>query len=190
MRHPRHPFVFVVGGAKASDKLGVMKYFRSKVDWFLVGGAAGNTVLALKGMGMKKSLRDKDKKDLKGLRGILRYENVILPVDLKWHNGAALDIGPRTIGAFTGKIRRARTIIWSGPVGYFEKRGFDKGNLAVARAIAANRKAFKLTGGGETVMFLKKHHLDKKFSFISTGGGAMLDFLAGKKLPGIEALSK
>jgi len=81
-----------------------------------------------------------------------------------------------------------RTVIWSGPMGFIEKKKFAKGNLAVAKAIAANKEAFTLTGGGETVMFLKKAKLDRKFSFISTGGGAMLDFLAGEPLPGIEAL--
>ncbi len=190
MHHPRHPLVFVIGGAKASDKLEIMKYFENKADWFLLGGAAANTILALKGMDMKKSLMDKDKKNLKRLRGILGYKSVLLPVDLKWSDGMALDIGQKTVGTYRKKIKGAKTIIWSGPMGLFEKRGFGTGNLAMARAIANNRRAFKLTGGGETVMFLKKHRLDKKFSFISTGGGAMLDFLAGKKLPGIGALNK
>jgi len=190
VRKPRHPLVFVIGGAKASDKLSVIKYFKSKADCFLLGGAAANTILALKGANMKKSLRDKNKKDLRKLRGILGYKNVLLPVDLKWQSGVAFDIGPKTVRIFTNKIRRAKAIIWSGPVGFFEKSGFGAGNLAVARAIAENHKAFTLAGGGETVMFLKKHWLDKKFSFISTGGGAMLEFLAGKKLPGISALNK
>lgn len=190
IKSPRRPLVLVIGGAKASDKLGIMKNFRNKADWFLLGGAAANTILALKGVNMKKSLKDKDKKDLRKLREVLKYKNVILPVDLKWHNDMALDIGPKTVKIFADKIRRARTIIWSGPMGFFEKRGFGDGNLAIARAVAGNRRAFKLTGGGETVAFLKKYGLDKKFSFISTGGGAMLDFLAGKKLPGITALNK
>lgn len=109
-----------------------------------------------------------------------------------WGSGAqkdmALDIGPRTIAAFTKKIASARTVIWSGPLGFIEKAAYAKGSVAVARAIGRNRRAFSLTGGGETVMFLKQYGLDKKFSFISTGGGAMLEFLSGATLPGIEAL--
>ena len=99
-----------------------------------------------------------------------------------------MDIGRRTIKDFEEKIAMARTIIWSGPLGLIEKKPYERGSLAVAKAIVRNKKAFSVAGGGETVMFLKKHGLDKKFSFISTGGGAMLEFLAGKKLPGIESL--
>ncbi len=184
------PLVVVLGGAKAHDKLGVLKYFRNKADSFLLGGAAANTLLFLKGVDVKNSLMDKDKKDLKNLRKILGYKNLVLPVDLKFGGRAALDIGKATAEIFSEKIRGAKTIIWSGPMGAFEKKGFSAGTLAVARAITSNKKTFSLTGGGETVAFLKERGLDKKFSFISTGGGAMLDFLAGEKLPGIAALGK
>ncbi len=187
-KKPARPVVLVLGGGKAADKLGVIRYFKNKADSILLGGAAANTILRLRGADMGRSLLDKNKRDLKSLREVLRYENAVLPMDLRWHKGAALDIGKRTVEVFSKKLSRARTIIWSGPMGYFEKRGFGVGNLAVARAIARNRKAFTLAGGGETVAFLKKHKLDEKFGFISTGGGAMLDFLAGKKLPGLEAL--
>lgn len=187
-KSPSHPLVFVIGGAKANDKLGIMEYFKKKADRFLLGGAPANTILALKGMDIKKSLADKNKNDLKKLCGILKYKNVLLPADLKWSGDMALDIGKKTVKLYEAVIKQARTVVWSGPMGVFEKRGFDKGNLAIARAIVKNSKALTLTGGGETVMFLKKHHLDKKFSFISTGGGAMLDYLAGKELPGIRAL--
>jgi 3-phosphoglycerate kinase len=188
MSKPRHPLVFVLGGAKAADKLGIIEYFKNKADSFLLGGVAANTILFLKGVDVKKSLIDYDKADLKKLRETVNYKNIILPIDAKYHENAMLDIGPKTVKIFKEKIKNARTLIWSGPVGYFEKRGFAVGNLAVARAIANNKKAFSIAGGGETVAFLKQHNLDKKFGFISTGGGAMLDYLAGKKLPGIEAL--
>jgi phosphoglycerate kinase len=190
MKKPKHPLVFVLGGAKAADKLGVIEYFMNKADHFLLGGAAANTTLFLRGVDIGKSLIDRDPVDLKKLRKTLNYRNMILPIDFKYHHKAAWDIGPKTIKNFVAKVKDARTIIWSGPVGFFEKRGFAAGNLAVARAIANNRQAFSVVGGGETVAFLKQRKLDKKFSFISTGGGAMLDFLAGKKLPGIEALKK
>jgi phosphoglycerate kinase len=104
--------------------------------------------------------------------------------------GAILDIGEKTAREYATIISDARTILWAGPMGMIEKKEFEKGNLAVAKAIAKNQDALSITGGGETVTFLKKHKLDKKFSFISTGGGAMLEFLAGKKLPGIEALRR
>ena len=128
------------------------------------------------------------------LKKIAGYKNVILPTDFVWGAGSAgaksaiLDVGPKTIRAFTQKVVAARTIIWSGPLGFIEKKKYAKASIAIARAIGRNRRAFSVSGGGETVMFLKQYNLDKKFSFISTGGGAMVDFLAGKKLPGIEAL--
>ena len=105
-----------------------------------------------------------------------------------WAGGRILDIGKRTEIYFSKIVGRAKTIIWSGPLGFVEKKPYENGSVAVARAILRNKKAFSLAGGGETVMFLKKYGFDKKFSFISTGGGAMLEFLEGKKLPGIKAL--
>ena len=195
---PEHPLVLVLGGAKASDKLGVISYFKNKADWFLLGGGCANTILWLKGMDIKKSIKDSDPKELAELKKIAASKNVILPTDFVWGGGggdnggekgaAILDIGPKTAVAFCKKIATARTIIWSGPLGLIEKKQYAKGSIAIARAIGKNRKAFSVSGGGETVMFLKQYKLDKKFSFISTGGGAMVDFLAGRKLPGIEAL--
>lgn len=190
MTKPEKPLIIVLGGAKAHDKLGVLKFFRNKADWFLVGGATADTLLFIGGINVKNSLVDKDKKDLKNLRGVLDYENLILPADVKFENGMILDIGERTAAIFAEKIKKAGTIIWSGPMGAFEKKKFSGGTLAIAKAIAGNKKAFSVAGGGETVAFLKKYKLDKKFTFISTGGGAMLDFLAGEKLPGIAALKK
>lgn len=188
MARPRRPFVAIIGGAKAADKLGVVKYLRKKTDWFLLGGGSANTILSLRGTDVKQSIRDRDPKDLAALAAIARYRNVVLPTDFVWSGGRILDVGPRTAKRFAGKIAGARTVLWSGPLGLIEKKKYAQGSIAVARAVARNRKAFSVTGGGETVMFLKHYRLDKKFSFISTGGGAMLDFLAGKKLPGIAAL--
>lgn len=195
---PKHPLVLILGGAKASDKLGVIRNFSSSgargADRFLLGGGSANSVLALEGRDMKRSLRETDPKVLAALTPLAHNRNVIAPVDCVWGSGAqkdmVLDIGPKTATLFIKEIAAARTIIWSGPLGFIEKKAYAKGSIAVARAIGRNRRAFSLTGGGETVMFLKKYKLDKKFSFISTGGGAMLDFLAGEKLPGIEALKK
>jgi phosphoglycerate kinase len=188
LRNPKKPLVLVIGGAKAHDKLGVIRQFKRKATAILVGGRSANTLLYLKGEDVGVSPIEKDKNDLKVLKQTIKYPNVFLPVDWKFEKGNILDIGPLTAKMFARKISSARTIIWSGPMGFMEKKKFSKGNLAIAKAVAANRKAFSLTGGGETVAFLKGHKLDKKFSFISTGGGAFLEFLAGKKLPGIEAL--
>jgi phosphoglycerate kinase len=193
MHKPAHPLVFIAGGAKAADKLSVLKFFARKADWFLLGGGPANTILSLRGMDVKKSVRDTDKKDVAMIAKFSRAKNVVVPSDFRWHGDFIWDLGPKTVAAFNKKIAAARTIIWSGPLGLIEKPQFARGSIAIARAIARAtarrpRGAFSLTGGGETVMFLKEYKLDKKFSFISTGGGAMLDFLAGEKLPGIEAL--
>jgi 3-phosphoglycerate kinase len=188
MQHPVHPLVVVLGGAKAADKLGVIKYFKKKTDWFLLGGGPANTILSLRGVNVKKSVRDRDPKDLKTLAVVAAYGNLELLCDFVWHGDMIWDIGPATIKQFSAKIAGARTILWSGPLGLIEKSKYAKGSVAIARAIVRNRHAFSVAGGGETVMFLKKYGLDRRFSFISTGGGAMMDFLAGKKLPGIEAL--
>ncbi len=190
MRNPKKPLVLVLGGGKAKDKLGVIKYFRNRADSILMGGAPANTLLFLNGLDVKKSLVDRDHGDIEKLRPVLKYRNLFLPADVVFRNDAILDIGPRTSGFFLEKISKARTIIWNGPMGFIEKTPYGRGTLRVARAIAKNKKAFSLAGGGETVMFLKKYGLDKKFGFISTGGGAMLEFLAGKTLPGIKALQE
>jgi 3-phosphoglycerate kinase len=194
MARPGHPLVLILGGAKASGKLGVIAHFRRRADRFLLGGGSANSVLALRGVDVRKSLRETDPAVLAALRPLAKDAKVIAPEDLVWGKGAArdmaLDIGPKSSRTFAKEIARARTIIWSGPLGMIEKDAYAKGSIAIARAIGRNRRAFSLTGGGETVMFLKRYGLDTKFSFVSTGGGAMLDFLAGEKLPGIEALSR
>ncbi len=188
MKNVRHPLVFILGGEKAGDKLGILRYFRRRADKFLLGGAPANTVLSLKGMDVKKSLRDTDGRNFKELKALLKYKNIVLPVDFTLRGGAILDIGTETTHAFGDIIGKAKTIVWNGPVGLIEKKPFNRGTLAVARMITGNKKAFSIVGGGETVMFLKKYGLDKKFSFVSTGGGALFKFLAGEKLPGITAL--
>ena len=193
---PKRPVVLILGGAKAADKLGVIAHFKKVADWFLLAGGCANTVLWLKGIDIKGSIRDRDPKELKFLKVLATQKNVVLPTDFVWgdmDSGARggdkiLDIGPKTVAVFNKRIAAARTIIWSGPLGLIEKKQYANASIAVARAIGRNHRAFSVSGGGETVMFLKKYKLDKKFSFISTGGGAMVDFLAGKKLPGIEAL--
>ncbi len=188
--NPKKPFVVILGGSKAQDKIAVMRYLRHTADYFLMGGAAANTLLSLNGVKIGSSLVDKDKKDFLKLKEALRWKNVTLPVDWKMERGKILDIGEWTLRDFMSKIRVARTILWNGPLGVIERKEFSHGTQKIAEAIAENRTAFSVAGGGETVMFLKQHKLDKNFSFISTGGGAMLDFFAGEQLPGIEALKR
>jgi phosphoglycerate kinase len=189
MARPKRPLVMVVGGAKVSDKLGVLRYFRNKADWFLLGGGPANTMLSVQGMDVRRSLKD-DHDDISAIKKIAQYPNIVLPGDFVWAKNAIVDIGPKTTALFVKWIKKARTIVWSGPLGLIDERPYRRGSIAVAKAIAQNSKALSVAGGGETVMFLKGIHLDRKFTFISTGGGAMLDFLAGKKLPGIVALNK
>jgi phosphoglycerate kinase len=188
MRKPKRPLVFIIGGAKAADKLGVIRYFKNKADWFLVGGAPANTVIGIRGFDVKKSLIDSAPKDQEDLKKIAKYKNILVPEDCVWHDNMILDIGGKTADVFGEKIAKAKTIIWSGPLGMTDEKKYQRGSIKIAAAIVKNRKAFSVAGGGETVLFLKEYGFDRKFTFISTGGGAMLEFLAGKKLPGIEAL--
>lgn len=186
MQHPAKPLVLILGGAKISDKLGVIKYFRKKVDAFLVGGGIANTLLYLKGTDIGTSLYDAEINAM--IKNLSNDETIIMPVDYRREGSKILDIGPQTEKIFVSKIKEAKTIIWSGPMGLIERDAFKDGSLAIARAIAANKNAFSVVGGGETILTLKEAGLYDKISFVSTGGSAMLDFLAGEKLPGIEAL--
>ena len=166
MKNPKKPLVVILGGLKIEDKLSVHQNLKSKASAFLIGGALNKKILKLK------------------------LPKLVMAVDFKLENGVIRDIGPNSIKMFQKEIVRAKTIIWNGPLGNVLKKQFENGTQKIAKAIAKNKKAFTVVGGGETVMFLKKMKLDKKIDFISTGGGAMLDFLAGKELPGIAALEK
>ena len=186
------PFVVIIGGAKISDKLGVIKNFWGRADKFLLGGGPANTMLAAEGVPMGDSLVD-----YKSLDEIKKYAfspEIVLPIDAEMHGTKILDIGPETIKEYVKIIRGAKTIIWSGPMGMFEKKGFEKGTRAVWKAILANHGAKIVVGGGDTVAStklissLKSQISNSKNTFISTGGGAMLGYLSGKKLPGVEVL--
>jgi phosphoglycerate kinase len=205
------PFVTIVGGAKVSDKIGVLQNLLDRVDQVLIGGAMGNTFLKAKGGKLGRSLVEEDKLAL--ARAFLRRAeelnvDVLLPRDLVAAAGtksesdsvrvvhalsvpedlAALDIGPETARGFADIIARAKTIFWNGPMGVFESEPFASGTLAVARAIAKSTDALSVVGGGDSVAALQKSGLADKITHISTGGGASLEFLEGKKLPGLAAL--
>jgi phosphoglycerate kinase len=203
------PFVTIIGGAKVSDKIGVLENLLARVDQLLIGGAMANTFLKAKGGKLGRSLVEDDKLAL--ARSFLKKAedanvDVLLPRDMvaaagtKSESGrvvqamavpddlAALDIGPETARGFADGIARAKTIFWNGPMGVFESEPFAAGTLAVAQAVASARGALSVVGGGDSVAAVQKSGLADKITHISTGGGASLEFLEGKKLPGLAAL--
>jgi 3-phosphoglycerate kinase len=185
VKNPEKPLIIIIGGAKISDKIGVIKNFSKKVNCFLTGGGVANTFLAARGLFIGKSLYDKDANAHELLN---RYSRkLILPIDFVIEKDKILDIGPKTIKKYTEIIKSAKTIIWNGPMGYIEDKKFRKGTEEIIKAIMKSR-AFAVIGGGETTSIMSKVKGQKSKVFISTGGGAMLEYLAGKKLPGIEAL--
>ncbi|MBI2515218.1 phosphoglycerate kinase [Candidatus Wolfebacteria bacterium] len=190
----KRPFVIILGGSKTHDKLPLIKNLWNKADYFLLGGGVANTFFAAQGLLIGDSLRG-DSAELRGiLRGITRKElsrKVILPVDVAIKDRKILDIGPKTVKRFGEIIKKAKTIIWNGPMGLIEDPRFAKGSAEVARFISQSR-AFSVVGGGETTSLITNYQLPitKRNIFLSTGGGAMLEYLAGKKLPGIEVLKK
>jgi phosphoglycerate kinase len=210
--NPDHPFVAVLGGAKVSDKMNVIHNLMKLADAMLIGGAMAYTFLKAQGLPVGKSLVENDKLDLaRGLMEEARSRNfrLLLPVDhvLAESPGSTttkisdigstpdglmgLDIGPRTIAEFSREISAARTIVWNGPLGMFEKPAFSQGTLGIARAVAAATKAgaTSIVGGGDSVAAVEQAGVASQISHISTGGGASLEFLAGEKLPGVEALT-
>jgi phosphoglycerate kinase len=212
LSHPQKPFVAILGGAKVSDKIGVIKHLMGKVDALIIGGGMAYTFLKAQGKEIGKSLLEADKIDLaKQTLADAKSHNVrlFLPVDHvvadKPEAGArirqigegepipadmmALDIGPKSIELFCDEIDAARTIVWNGPMGVFEIEAFAKGTKKIADAVADNGAAVSIVGGGDSVAAVKAAGVADKITHISTGGGASLEFLEGKKLPGVEALS-
>ena len=164
MKSPKKPLVVIFGGAKIADKTPAIKNLLKKSDRILLGSAAVNNG-----------------------KYIPISEKIIHPIDWLGEEYLALDIGSLTLEWYLQELKKAKTIIWNGPLGKFEDKKYAKGSIIVANVIAES-KAFSLAGGGETTQLITELGLEKKFSFLSTGGGAMLEFLSGKKLPGIEAL--
>jgi phosphoglycerate kinase len=207
---PERPFVTILGGAKVSDKIGVIEALLDRADTLCIGGAMANTLLAARGADLKASKVEKD--TLSHARSLLekaraRGVDVVLPVDLVVASGPdatvgetvssgavpdgtmALDIGPATVAAFSGHIARAKTIFWNGPLGLFENPVFASGTFGVARALAES-PGFSIVGGGDSAAAVRQAGagVAEKIGFISTGGGAALELLEGKRLPGVEAL--
>jgi phosphoglycerate kinase len=202
------PYLAVLGGAKVSDKIAVLENLAGRVNAILIGGAMANTFLRAKGASMGASKIEEDKLD--AARAFLkkaadRKTEVLLPQDLVVADSLestsgtvcaaaavpegkmALDIGPATIETYAGRLAGAKTIFWNGPMGVFEKEAFANGTVAVAKAVAASG-ALSVVGGGDSVSAVNKAGVAPKISHISTGGGASLEFVEGKELPGIKAL--
>ncbi len=187
MRHPRRPLVVIIGGAKVSDKIGVVENFGKRASAILVGGGTANAFLTARGLPVGESVYER-RAVTKASYLLKSCPSLVLPTDVVVHGRRIVDIGTETIRTFSRIIQRAGTVIWSGPMGIAEKELSARGTLEIACAIT-RCKAFSLVGGGQTTAFIIKRGLYKKFSFLSTGGGALLEYLAGKKLPGIEALA-
>ena len=210
--NPDKPFVAIIGGAKVSDKIEVLRNLLTRIDALLIGGAMAYTFSKAQGKQVGKSLVEDDKLDL--ARDIMagaktRNVRLLLPLDhvvaykidasattqiVKDEQGIppdkmGLDIGPETIAAFSKEIATAKMIVWNGPMGVFEVAPFAKGTIKIAQAIAANQGATSIVGGGDSVAAVHAAGVADKITHISTGGGASLEFLEGKKLPGVEALT-
>jgi phosphoglycerate kinase len=211
LKKPERPFIAILGGAKVSDKIGVIRNLLDKVDTLIIGGGMAYTFLKAQGEPIGKSLVEEDKLDL--ARQLLQEAKshkmkFLLPVDHVVSdkiavsataqtvgsgqipaNLMALDIGPKTVAIFTDAITGARTIVWNGPMGVFEVASFAKGTFKIAHAVADNAGATSIVGGGDSVSAVHAAGVADKITHISTGGGASLEFLEGKKLPGVEALT-
>jgi len=210
---PERPFVAVLGGAKVSDKIEVVENLMKIADGMLIGGGMAYTFLKAQGIPVGKSIVETEKIELAGrvladakarsFRLLLPSDHVVgaefradtetrtVPVSETPEGWMGLDIGPETVRRFSEEIARAKTIVWNGPMGVFEMPAFARGTVQIAETVAAatSRGATSIVGGGDSVAAVHQAGLADKVSHISTGGGASLEFLAGKKLPGVEALT-
>src|SRR6185369_6610618 len=203
------PYVAIIGGAKISDKIELIENFINIANTILIGGAMAYTFFRAKGFETGKSLVEADKIDLakqlmtkaeqKGVAIELPLDHVVAPgldsaeaqvtsVQNTPPDRMGLDIGPETVKRYSDIIRKAKTIVWNGPMGVFENPKFAQGTFAIARAVA-EAQAFSIVGGGDSAAAVAQSGMESKITHISTGGGASLEFLSGQKLPGVEALT-
>lgn len=206
---PDRPLVSIVGGFKVSSKIKVIKSLLDKSDYLLLGGRVANSLLISKGLYVKDLLSSEEEElmevakeinltdpklqlPIDGVMGLINFDedySRIGGIGSIRKEEDVYDIGPETIEKYKNILSTAKTIIWNGPLGYFEKEKFSKGTEEIAKMIGQiNREVFSIVGGGETVEAIQKLGIENQFDHISTGGGAMLDFIAGKELPGIKAL--
>ncbi len=207
--NPTTPVVAIFGGAKVSDKLEVLRHILQRMDCVLIGGGMANTFLRAQGFGTGASSVEEDmigtaSEIMESARK--RECAFVLPSDVvvakKMEAGVdaavvatssipdaemALDIGPETVDRFTGEIRKAGTIVWNGPMGVFEIEGFERGTMKTAQAVAS-ASGFSVVGGGDTIRAIRQAGVAEKISYVSTGGGAFMEYMEGKTLPGVAAL--
>lgn len=210
LENPERPFVAILGGAKVSDKIAVIDNLLEKVDSLIIGGAMANTFLKAMNYNVGKSLCEDDKIDLaKGLMEKAKSKNIklILPIDAKIgkefnkdteskivdiaevpEDWSIFDIGTKTIELYKEELKNAKTIVWNGPVGLFEFEQFAVGTNSIAEILSELENSTTIIGGGDSAAAVEKSGLASKMTHISTGGGASLEFLEGKKLPGVECL--
>ena len=211
LAHPKRPLVAIVAGSKVSTKLTILQALASKVDQLIVGGGIANTFMLAAGLPIGKSLAEPDLVgEAKAVIDAMKARGAEVPIptdvvtakefkaDAKAEVKAAdqvqpddliLDIGPQTAERLAAQLKRAGTIVWNGPVGVFEMAPFENGTQVIARAIAAS-DAFSIAGGGDTLAAIAKYGIEKDVGYISTGGGAFLEMLEGKKLPALDILEK
>ena len=205
--NPAHPFVAILGGAKVSDKIGVINHLIDKADKIIVGGGMAYTFYAAKGIKIGNSLVEKDKIELAKEIMEKAGDKLVLPIDNvcaeKFDNDApskvvegdipdgymALDIGPKSVEEFENVLKDAKTVVWNGPMGVFEMPNFAKGTLEIGKFLGTLTDATTIVGGGDSTAAVKKLGVADKLTHISTGGGASLEYLEGKTLPGIAAVS-
>ena len=214
LNNPQRPFTAIMGGSKVSDKIKLIERLLDKVDNLIIGGGMAYTFAKADGGNIGTSLVEMDKLDLakslqqkakeKGVKLFLPVDNVVADafandantkiaktgqIEDKW---MGLDIGPETVEAFSKVIEESKTILWNGPMGVFEMDNFDKGTKAVAEAIvkATENGAFSLIGGGDSAAAISKFNLTSQVSYVSTGGGALLEYMEGKELPGVKAINE
>ncbi|MGL4589798.1 MAG: phosphoglycerate kinase [Mycoplasmatales bacterium] len=206
---PKRPLVAILGGAKVSDKIGVIESLLEKADYVLVGGGMMFTFLKAQGYQIGKSLCEEDKLDL--AKDLLAKANgkLILPVDAKVttdfsnetpfeivdatevpENMMGLDVGPKTVELFASYIEKAQTVVWNGPMGVFEMSNYAEGTIGVCKTIAAHKDAITIIGGGDSAAAAIQFGYADDFTHVSTGGGASLEYLEGKELPGVACLTK
>lgn len=183
---PKKGKTLILGGAKIETKFPVIKNFLNKAENILIGGAVANVFLKAKGVAIGESLTDDN--FLENAKNLIRSEEITVPEDYIDSECMILDIGQKTTAKFSEIIAKSKIVIWNGPLGKYEVEQFSIGTKKISEAII-NSGAFSIVGGGDTVAFLEKFNFIKKFNYVSTGGGAMLQFLAGDKLPGLEALN-
>jgi len=212
LHQPEKPFTAIMGGAKVSDKIEVIENLLDKVDNLIIGGGMTYTFIKARGGKIGTSLVEEDKLDMandlikkaeaKNVKLYLPVDNVIAdkfendaktdetPVDEVPDGWMGLDIGQKTIEGFSEIIKHSKTILWNGPMGVFEMSSFQKGTETIARVIAetTEKGAYSLIGGGDSVAAINKYNLKDKVSYVSTGGGAMLEYIEGKELPGVKAI--